>query len=65
MNDSEDTYIDSDGVSWHDYKEYVFVGLLGFCDCRDEKLYDVTGCKFSWSPQPIEIVEENATFQRI
>jgi hypothetical protein len=39
MKNSEDKYIDNDGVSWHDYKEYVFIGLLGFCDCRDDKLY--------------------------
>ena len=40
MKNSEDEYIDNDGVSWHDYREYVFMKLLGFCDCWDEKLYN-------------------------
>ncbi len=39
MNNNDYKYTDEDGVSWHDYREYVFMKLLGFCDCRDEKLY--------------------------
>jgi hypothetical protein len=33
-------YTDEKGVSWDTYKDYVFMGLLGFCGCYDGELFE-------------------------
>jgi hypothetical protein len=32
-------YTDEKGVSWDTYKDYVFMGLLGFCGCYDGEFF--------------------------